>query len=190
MRASIGGLIMSLFLIMGVENATAQRRGPSQQQRMEYRGESLRHSPMGDRRARVEEMIRERFNSKVRKELNLTEEQHQRLEEILTVFHEQRLELSEKSRNIRRQMIFLGSGSEDGFSEDKYNETLHKMIEIREEELQLLREEQSALSELISSRQILRYLVIREELKQRMDNIRKGGDSRYPRGRGMDRKLW
>ena len=183
MKVSIG-LIMSLFLIMGVENGTAQRRGPSQQQRMEYRGQFLKRPPMGDRRARVEEMIRERFNSKVRKELDLTEEQHQRLEEMLTGFHEQRLELSENSKNVRRRMMFLGSGSEDEFSEDQYNEILQEMIGIREEELRLLREEQSALSELVSSRQILRYLVMREELKQRMDNIRKGGDPRYPNGRG------
>ena len=53
------------------------------------------------------------------------------------------------------------------------------MLRLREEEVRLFREEQEALVGVISARQLLRFVVMRDQLNQLIQSIRAGG------GRGM-----
>ena len=163
MKRSIS-LLMVLFLMMGVEGVAAQRRGPPQQ-----RG--------GGRRAQMEQMIRGRFDAMVRERLGLTDEEQQRFQDVLAGFREQRLDFMQDEQGTRRRLMRLGAEGE--LTEEQASEALQGMIWLREEEVRLFREEQEALVGVLSARQLLHFVVMREQLNQRIQSIRAGG------GRGM-----
>ena len=171
MKRSIG-LLMALFVMMGVEGVAAQRRGPPQQR------------PGGARRAQMEQRIRGRFDAMVRERLGLTDEQQQRFQEVLAGFREQRLDFVQDEQGARRQLMRLGAEGE--LTEEQAGEALQGMIRLREEEVRLFREEQEALVGVLSARQLLRFVVMREQLNQRIQSIRarEGRGMGSPQGRG------
>ena len=157
------GLLTVLLVTVGVEGIAAQRRGPQR--------------PRGAQRAQMEQMIRGRFDAMVRQQLELTDEQQQRFQEVLSGYREQRLEFMQNEQRTRRQLMSLGAEGE--LTEEQANEALQQMIRLREEEVRLFREEQEALVGVLSARQLLQFVVMREQLNQRIQSIRAGG------GRGM-----
>ncbi len=158
-------LLLALIVTVGVDGLAAQRGGPPQQ------------GPGEGRRARMEQMIRGRFDAMVRERLRLTDEQSQQLEDVLSGFREQRRGFMQNEQSTRRQLMNLGA--EDEFTEEQATEALQGMLRLREEELRLFREEQEALVGVLSARQLLHFVVMREQLNQRIRSIRGGG------GRGM-----
>ena len=154
------GLLAVLLVTAGVEGVAAQRRG-----------QPLR--PGGAGRAEMEQRIRGRFDAMVRQQLELSDEQQQRFQDVLTGFRDQRRQFMEDQRTTRRRLMSLASEGE--FTEEEANEALQEMIRLREEELRLLREEQDALVGVLSARQLLQFVVMREQLNQRIQNIRAGG---------------
>ncbi len=169
------GVLVAVLVVGGAEGLSAQRgSGPEQ----------------GDRRAQMEQMIQARFDSMVREQLGLTDEESQRLQEVLSGFREQRREFMQSERSTRRQLMNLGSGDE--LTEVQATEALQSMLLMREEEVRLFREEQEALVGVISASQLLQFVVMREQLNERIQNIRGGGrgggppQGRRPGGRPGD----
>ena len=158
-------VLVALLLTLVADGVTAQRRGAPQQRAEE------------GRRARMEQMIQGRFDAMVREQLGLSDEQSQKLENVLEGFREQRRGFMQDERSTRRQLMNLGAGDE--LTEEQATEALQAMLRLREEEVRLFREEQEALVGVISARQLLRFVVMREQLNQRIQSIRGGG------GRGM-----
>ena len=161
------GLVMALLVMVSVEGIAAQRRGPPQQRQG------------SGRRTQMERMIRGRFDAMVRQRLELTDEQQQSFQEVLAGFREQRLEFVQDEQRARRELMNLGVEGE--LTDDRASEALQEMIRRREEEVRLFKEEQEALVGVLSPRQLLRFMVMREQLNQRIRSIRAGG------GRGMGR---
>ena len=70
-------------------------------------------------------------------------------------------------------------------TEDQAIGALEEMIRLGEEELRLFRAEQEALVEVLSARQVLQFVVMREQLHERIQNIRRGrSPRRNPPGGG------
>ena len=159
------GVLVALLITVGSEGLTAQRRGSPDQR------------PGEGRRAEMEQMIRGRFDAMVRQQLGLSDEQSQRLQDVLEGYREQRRGFMQDERSPRRQLMNLGAGDE--LTEEQATEALQQMLRLREEEVRLFREEQEALVGVISARQLLRFVVMRDQLNQRIQSIRAGG------GRGM-----
>ena len=159
------GVLVALLITVGSEGLTAQRRGSPDQR------------PGEGRRAEMEQMIRGRFDAMVRQQLGLSDEQSQRLQDVLEGYREQRRGFMQDERSTRRQLMNLGAGDE--LTEEQATEALQQMLRLREEEVRLFREEQEALVGVISARQLLRFVVMRDQLNQRIQSIRAGG------GRGM-----
>jgi hypothetical protein len=169
------GVLVAVLVVGGAEGLSAQRGGGPEQ---------------GGRRAQMEQMIQARFDSMVREQLGLTDEESQRLQEVLLGFREQRREFMQSERSTRRQLMNLGSGDE--LTEVQATEALQSMLLMREEEVRLFREEQEALVGVISASQLLQFVVMREQLNERIQNIRGGGrgggppQGRRPGGRPGD----
>jgi hypothetical protein len=156
------GVLVAVLIVGGAEGLSAQRgAGPEQ------------GGQRGDRRAQMEERIQARFDAMVREQLGLTDEESQRLQEVLAGFREQRREFMQDERSTRRQLMNLGSGDE--LTEEQAVDALQSMLRMREEEVRLFREEQEALVGVISARQLVQFVVMREQLNQRIQNIRGGG---------------
>lgn len=156
-------ILVVALLSLCAEGVSGQRRGGQE--------------PGENRRAQMERMIQGRFDNMVREQLGLTEEQSQALQEVLMGFREQRRAFMQDERSTRRQLMNLGSGDE--LTEEQATEALQSMLRLREEEVRLFREEQEALVGVISTRQLLQFVVMREQLNERIQNIRSGA------GRGM-----
>ncbi len=153
--------VMIVVVALGAQDLAAQRRGPPQD------------GPGADRRARMERMIRGRFDAMVRQQLELTDEQSQRLREVLDGFRERRRTFVEDERSTRRRLMALGDEGE--ITEERASEALEDLLRLKEDEVRLIREEQEALTGVLSARQLLRFVVMREQLNQRIQNIRGGG---------------
>jgi len=158
MRRSVS-ILMALLVMGSAQDIVAQRRGPQQ-------------APDEARRARMEQMIRSRFDAVVRQQLGLTDEQSERLQEVLDGFREQRREFVEEEQSTRRRLMRMGAEGE--LTEEHASEALEEMLRLREEEVRLFREEQEALVGVLSARQLLRFIVMREQLNQRIQSIRGG----------------
>jgi Spy/CpxP family protein refolding chaperone len=165
MLTGVTGGLIALLVTLGAEGLAAQRMGPQQQR------------PGDGRRARMEQMIRGRFDAMVRQQLGLTDEQSQNLTDVLDVYREQRRDFMEDEQSTRRQLMTLGAEGE--ITEEQAIDALQDMLRLRENEVRLFREEQEALVGVLSARQLLRFVVMREQLNQRIQSIRAGG------GRGM-----
>lgn len=157
-------ILIAGFVTFGVEGLAAQRRGDPEQE--------------GARRAQMERMIQSRFDGMVREQLGLTDEESRRLQEVLDGFRDQRRAFVQDERSTRRQLMNLGSV--DGLTEEQATAALQSMLRVREEEVRLFREEQEALVGVISARQLLQFVVMREQLNQRIQNIRSGGRGMGP----------
>ena len=159
---SVIGVLVAVLVAGGAEGLAAQRGAGAEQ-----------GDQRGSRRAQMEERIQARFDAMVREQLGLTDEESLRLQDVLAGFRDQRLEFMKSERSTRRQLMNLGAGDE--LTEEQAIEALQAMLRMREEEVSLFREEQEALVGVISARQLLQFVVMREQLNQRIQNIRGGG---------------
>ncbi len=150
------GLLITVLLAGGAHDLTAQRAGRSGARQ----------------RAQLEERIRGRFDAMVEQRLGLTDEQNPQLQEVLAGFRERRRQFLRDQQQARRELMRLGA--EGGLTEERASGALEVMIRLGEEELRLFREEQEALMEVLTARQLLRFVVMRRELEQRIQNIRQG----------------
>ena len=119
------GVLVALLITVGSEGLTAQRRGSPDQR------------PGEGRRAEMEQMIRGRFDAMVRQQLGLSDEQSQRLQDVLEGYREQRRGFMQDERSTRRQLMNLGAGDE--LTEEQATEALQQMLRLREEEVRLFR---------------------------------------------------
>ncbi len=159
------GVLVAVLVTFGSQGLEAQQRPRDGQ-------------PPGEgRRARMEQMIRGRFDAMVRQQLGLGDEESQRLQDVLDGYRAQRRDFMQLEQSTRRQLMTLGAEGE--ITDEQASEALQDMLELREDEVRLFREEQEALVGVLTPRQLLRFVVMREQLNQRIQSIRGGG------GRGM-----
>lgn len=156
------GFFLTALLMVGSEGLAAQRGG-------------------GGQRAEMEIRIQARFDDLVQEELELSDDQVQRLQEAVEDFRGRRLQFfqSERSSRVRVRRV-AGPGGGGALTEEEATEILAEMVELSGQEATLFREEQQALLEILSSPQVVRLISMRQQLGDRIRRLRGGGG----RGRG------
>ena len=151
-------LLVTALLMVGAEGVVAQRRGG--------RGQ----------RADMERRIQARFDNLVRQDLELSDDQVQRLQDAVEDFRGRRLEFSRSERNTRARVGRLGApGGGRDLTEQEASEILAEMLELSGREATLFREEQEALLQILSAPQVVRFIVMRQQLGDRIRTLRGGG---------------
>ena len=158
-------ILMTVLLMGGVQDLVAQRGGRGSRADMELR-------------------IQARFDNLVREDLGLGEDQWRRLQGAVGDFRTRRLEFLQSERNTRARVGRLGgpAGGQQ-LTEVEASAILAEMLELGDEEATLLREEQEALLRILSPQQVVRYLVMRQQLGDSVLRLRgRGGPGRGGRG--------
>lgn len=165
------GLLMVGLLVGGAEGLVAQRRNDQQPVR-------------GGQRAEMEQRIQARFDDLVREGLNLTDDQVQQLEDVVQDFRGRRVDFSQRERTTRarvRRFGLRGGGAE--LTEQEATEILVEMLELSGDEATLFREEQEAFLQILSSPQVVRFIMMRQQFGERIRSLRGGGGpGRGPQG--------
>jgi Spy/CpxP family protein refolding chaperone len=172
-RRALPVLVLAL-VAFPVAPVDAQRRGQGRRQ--------------GQDRAELEGRVRARFGQMVQERLGLNEEQSERLGQIVAGFQEERMLLAREDRALRARMqaVLL----EESESEEEAMELLARVQALRLQEATLLQSEQEALLEVLAPSQVLRFHALRDQMGQRIRQLRGGGPGppggRRPGGGSMD----
>jgi hypothetical protein len=152
-----GYVLLAALVLLPAMPAQGQQRGQGRRQD----------------RAELEGRVRARFGQMVQERLGLNEEQGERLGQIVAGFQEDRTRLAREDRALRArtQALLL----EEGESEEEALALLARVQELRLQEARLLRSEQEALLEVLAPSQVLRFHALRDQMGQRIRQLRGGG---------------
>lgn len=138
----------------------------------------------GQDRAQLEQRMRAQIARVMKERFGLTDEQAVRLGEIDQDFGLRRRELARSEQAARRRVEALLI--EESGDEVEAQELLERMVQLRLQEVDIFREEQAALLEVLTPTQILEMQSLREQLGQRIRALRsRGDDQRRPRRGGV-----
>ena len=165
------GLLMAALLMGGAEGLIAQRRGDQQ-------------PGGGGQRAEMERRIQARFDNLVREELSLTDDQVEELQGVVEDFRGRRTDFFQRERTTRARVGRLGvRGAGPELTEQEASEILAEMLELSGDEAALFREEQEAFLQILSSPQVVRFILMRQQFGDRIRTLRGGGGpGRGPQG--------
>ena len=136
-------------------------------------------------RQQLERRVRARFAEMMQQRLGLSAEESERLDRTVESFMERRQRLVADEQALRRQMEAIAVEKEP--SEADARAVIDRMQELREEEVRLFRAEHEALLGVLTPVQVVRFHAMREQLGQRIQQLRGGmgpGAGRPPGGRG------
>jgi len=131
-----------------------------------------RRGPPGAGRADLEQRVRGRFGEMVRQRLGLDDEQSAALAEMMASFQGDRRQLARDEEALRRRVeaaMLEGRGSDD-----EARSLLERLLDLREREAALFRAEQEALLEVLTPWQLLQFHALREQLNERVRQLRGG----------------
>jgi Spy/CpxP family protein refolding chaperone len=131
-------------------------------------------------RQQLERRVRARFAQMMQQRLGLSPEQAQRLDSTVESFRERRQRLVADEQALRRRMEAIALDREP--TEAEARTLLARMQDIRDAEVRLFREEQEALGKVLTPVQIVRFHAMREQLGQRIQQLRGGGGMGLPPG--------
>lgn len=159
LRATTLAAAMALA-VLSPEASAQQRRGPGPGARLQDREQ-------------LEQRVRARFAEMIQQRLGLSDEQSRRLSDVTESFQErrQRFFQEEQSLRSRRDAVLLDPDP----SAEEAAALLNRMADLRQEEARLFREEQEAMLEIIDPVQLVRFHAMREQLAQRIQQLRGGG---------------
>jgi len=139
-------------------------------------GLTAQRIPPGNRnpqRMELERRVRERYATMVKERLGLSEEQSLQLEQTVESFREPRERLMADEQALRRRIEAILI--EQDPSEDEARSLLRRMQDLRVEETRVFQGEQEALLQILTPIQVVRFHAIREQLGQRIQQLRGGG---------------
>lgn len=152
----VGALVLLTGLAAG-DLAAQDRRGPPQRQQMERQ-------------------LRERFQQMMVQRLQLTEDQQFAMRQITEELEDSRRQLAVREARLQGELRALG----DDLEEDRAQELLDEILSIKTEEAELVLLEIDRLRDVLQARQILGFIMVREEMGRRIREIRSrrggGGD--------------
>jgi Spy/CpxP family protein refolding chaperone len=126
----------------------------------------------GQERVDLERRVRARFAEMMRQRLGLDQAQAGRLSETMESFMEARQRIFRDDQALRRRMEAILV--EPDPSEADATALLDQMRVLREEEARLFQTEQEALLEILTPVQVVRFHAMREQLGQRIQELRGG----------------
>lgn len=123
-------------------------------------------------RQQLERRVRARFAQSMHQRLGLSAEEAQRLDSTVESFMERRQKLVADEQALRGRMAAIAAEQEP--SEAEARTVIARMQELREEEVRLFRAEHEALLRVLTPVQLVRFHAMREQLGQRIQQLRGG----------------
>jgi Spy/CpxP family protein refolding chaperone len=135
--------------------------------------------PDPDRRAQLEEQIRQRFLRSVADRLELTETQRERVREVMAEGAEARRELANDARALRMEL--LQAVRADTTPMTRFEAILERLESVRARETEIEQREDAALAEFLDARQRAVLIMMRMQFNDRVRRMR-GMPGRVPGG--------
>lgn len=157
MIRALAPLLLLFLVIVAPEAAEAQR---SQQP-----PESREH---------LERRVRDRFEALIRKELDVDETTAARLRATVEEFTPERRELARRQGELRRTMRRL----DDVLPPAEAQAVLDDLVDLQRAEVDLIVRERTALLRFLSPGQVLRFYALRDQLGDRVRDVRNRPDGR------------
>jgi len=168
-RWSVGWVMMLVALLAAPATVDAQQRG-----------QMRRGPPQG--REDLEQRVRESSGRMMRMRMGLDDDQSRALAEVMQSFQQERMQLGRDEQALKRRVE--AAMLEGGVSDEEAEGLLARIMDIRERELALFRAEQEGLRAVLTPNQILQFHRLREQLQQRIQQLR--GQNQGPRRPGGD----
>lgn len=134
----------------------------------------------GARRMEMEQQVRQRFAQVVRQRLQLTDDQMRKLEETNQRYAPRLRDLVQEERSARlglRDELLAG----DRANGRRVDSLATRMLDLQRRRIDLAEEEQRDLSAFLTPVQRVKYLMLQEALRRRLEQVRPGQGN----GRGM-----
>ncbi len=129
--------------------------------------------PGGQRqRLELERRLQQGFNRSVQTQLGWDQARMQSLQGILRSFQEDRQTLNRAQASLRYR---LRDPALQDWSESDAQALLQEMVDLQEQELDLYKREQAELLKVMTSVELVRFYRLRDNLGQRLQQLRQGG---------------
>jgi hypothetical protein len=132
-------------------------------------------------RAQLEQRVRARLAQEVRTRLALDDEQMRRLGETNQRYEERRRELLQQERVLRAGLREAMQAQAP--NEQRVGRLLDDLIGIQRKRLDLVEQEQRDLAAFMTPTQRAKYLVLQDQVRRRMEEMRRQPPRRRPPGR-------
>jgi Spy/CpxP family protein refolding chaperone len=123
-------------------------------------------------RERLEQQVRERLARVVQQRLELSDEQMRKLQATNRKFDDRRRALFEQERDARtalREQLVAG----DRADQQNVGDLLDRLLDVQQQRLDLVRQEQRELAGYLTPVQRAKYLVLQDQLRRRMEEMRR-----------------
>lgn len=129
--------------------------------------------PPGAQRQRMEleRRLQQGFGRNIQNQLGLDQTTMQGVQGVMQSFQQERQELNRAQASLRYR---LRDPALPDMEEDEARALVQEMVTLQERELDLYKKEQVELLKLLSPLQLLRFYGLREEMGQRMQQLRQG----------------
>jgi hypothetical protein len=168
--ALVSLLVALPLLASGAEAQVAQR------------GDRAQAEAAHERRAQLEQQIRERFLAQAAQRLRLDDQQRERLGTLLERGAEHRRQLAHDSWTLRVEL--MRAVRDETTPRHTYERLLQQLEEVRDREAALERRESAALARFLEPRQQAVFLVMRIEFNEQVRGMRGAQPGERRRGPG------
>ena len=138
-----------------------------------------RNPTRGQARVRIEmeQRVRATFQRRLFADLGLTTGERSSVQGVMARFQQRRVDFAQRERETRERVQDLRARQADGeeIPESEAREALEAITQLRQEEAQLFRDEQTALLQTLRPDQVLRLLQARDAFADRIRRLRRGG---------------
>ena len=118
-----------------------------------------------------QERVIEMFLDHATAELNLTVEQRAGLDQVLRETMGRRTELARAQTDVRRQV--RDALSDPATVDEEFRRLAGTILDVRRQEIELLDWQEGRLLEVLTPRQTLRFMLLQQQLAQRVEEMRK-----------------
>ena len=140
----------------------------------------------GKNREALELRVRERLGRLVKEQLSLSDEQVTRLQQTNRKFERERIALVEQERDIRisvRSEVLAG----DSANQTRVAALIDQMLKVQRQRTEIVEREQRELAAFLTPVQRVKYLVLQEQVRRRVEEFRQRGPQRGGGGAGPGR---
>jgi Spy/CpxP family protein refolding chaperone len=183
MNHRIMSLVAGAMVLIGA-SAGAQRtdtlRPRARAGRVGGRGRAGGPPPDGPRRQMLAREVRQAFQGVVRRQLGLTDEQAKRLEQVDTRYAAQRTEVNKDERSARQSLRAALDDTGTAPDQGKVDDYVNRLLKAQRRKADIQEAEQKDLSAFLTPVQRAKYLGLREQLNQRIQQIARDGRGGLP----------
>jgi protein CpxP len=165
-----GRLRLSALCMLGLFLATTPALTPLEAQQAGAQAPGVPRRPL-------EQRLRQRLAVIVKRELKLDSVQAQRLGDVSARYETERRQVAVQERDLRQQLRRELQGGEQA-NQDRVSRALDRMLEIQRTRLDIVQREQQELAKFLTPVQRAKYLVLQDQLRRRLEELRRTRNAR------------